>query len=397
MYEIVFLIACWTIVPVLLKQILGRRRNFVLNARPGYVNLETSALNEFIFQGFSNNAQDKSLRIMEAGMRNNYKKSSLFYNVGAIAAGICSVAGIATLSWNLLHVFTTFSTRTDMKVSNIMIPLVPGVTMPMTPSYIVPLSLSVLISAGLHELGHAIACAKEDIRIHSMGAFLVAPFLCGAYVRLPVDIQALSPGGRLRVWSAGIWHNVLLCFVLSLILSTPFMSFFDFISSPLYGTGQGAVIVEVQSSRSPLYGHVDASDVFVGINSHPVESVDQWYESIRDIASSSSSRGFCVNSEWISGDSTCCNDDDIDSNSKEEGDDVMCFRIAQSDFSANATCESVSSLSKMSKVSCSSENECKGDYECLFPDISQSERVVWIDISRGEDVSHSVYEHSFFL
>ena len=189
-----------------------------------------------------------------------------------------------------------------------MVPLVPGVTMPMTLSYVLPLSLSILMSAGIHEIGHAIACAKEGIRIQSMGAFLMAPFLCGAYVRLPMEVQAMAPRRRLRVWSAGIWHNVLLCLVLILMLSTPFTWFLGIISSPLYSrSGRGAVILEVPSVNSPLYGHVETSDMLVGIGSHSVGSVDEWYESIRDIAASSTkTSGFCVSSTWISQDSSCC-------------------------------------------------------------------------------------------
>ena len=278
--EIGILILVWTILPILLKQILRRCTRTSVSAKPGYVNVETRRFNETIFQRFRPVQEQKSLptTTMRTKFHRKIEHENWFYDVGTFAAGTCSILGISTLSWNLLRVFFSSTTSSSNEQSNIMVPLVPGVTMPMTLSYVLPLSLSILMSAGFHEIGHAIACAREGIRIQSMGAFLMAPFLCGAYVRLPIEVQAMAPRRRLRVWSAGIWHNVLLCLVLMLILSTPFTWFLGFISSPLYSrSGRGAVVLEVPSLNSPLYGHVEMSDTFVGIGPHSVGSVDQWY------------------------------------------------------------------------------------------------------------------------
>jgi S2P endopeptidase len=420
--EIGWLIMVWTVVPLSLRFLLFRLRVFrnmvskqrlSLTIRPGYVRAETTLLNDRIYEVFKVESRF-SLPTMDSSSKShntNYNNNNLFYDVGVFVAAVCSIAGVIILTWNLLDAATRFATSPitpstptpseNIIEPNIMIPLIPGVTMPMTMTYILPLIVSILLTAGFHEIGHAIASAREGVKIQSIGMFMAAPVLCGAYVRLPLDIQTLAPRKQLRVWSAGIWHNILLCVLLSLLLSTPFMWLFHFISSPFYSTGQGAVMLET-SFNSPLHGHVETSDVFVGLGGHSVRSVNDWYDSILEVTSSSSPSGFCVKEEWIlSGESNCC-EEEYDSATI---DMMMCFRVDQSFIKdihnssssslSSVTCGSVSSLSSISNKLCTTTRECrseKDDEHCVIPEnIIENERVVWIDIRRNKDVSRSVF------
>lgn len=382
------------------------RRLSMMTIRPGYLSLETTSFNEAIFK-FGNNRY-QSLPTS----KDSSSQTSLFYNIGVFSSVLCSILGFFLLSRNLfLHATLFFessspdSTTTATRPTNMLVPLIPGITIPMTFAYIIPLSVSILISAGFHELGHAIASAREGVRIQSIGMFLVAPFLCGAYVRLPHQFQGLAPRKKLRVWSAGIWHNILLCLILFVMTSSPMMWIFRFVSIPLYSTGNGAVMLE-SFSISPLHGYVEASDVLVGLGGHSIRSVSDWYDSIRDLSSSASSRrdGFCVDKEWTSERSsltTCCEFQE------EEDPDVMCFQHLRSGSSSdgkeiaadkkseskNLFCGSVSSLARVSKELCSSSSQCSdSNQECVAPvQLDINERIVWIDVRRQEGISRSIY------
>lgn len=70
--------------------------------------------------------------------------------------------------------------------------------------------MSFLFFSIIHEAGHAIAAVKEDVRVLGFGLFVMF-ILPAAFVDLPTDqLLALRPMGQLRVFAAGIWHNIVL-------------------------------------------------------------------------------------------------------------------------------------------------------------------------------------------
>ena len=64
-----------------------------------------------------------------------------------------------------------------------------------------------------HEFGHAIAASREQVRVNGFGIFLMFIFP-GAYVDLCSDhLMILSPLRQLRIFCAGVWHNLILVFM----------------------------------------------------------------------------------------------------------------------------------------------------------------------------------------
>lgn len=105
----------------------------------------------------------------------------------------------------------------------------------------------------MHEIGHAIAASREQVRVNGFGIFLVAIFP-GAYVDLCQDhIFVISPLRQLRIFCAGVWHNfVLVLFALTLIQAHPYATKYLF--------DKKAHIVSI-SAESPLASSVKINSI----------------------------------------------------------------------------------------------------------------------------------------
>ncbi|CAD5222453.1 unnamed protein product [Bursaphelenchus xylophilus] len=126
------------------------------------------------------------------------------------------------------------------------IPVIPGVNIPI---HHLPMFVFVLIIAGvLHELGHALAALCANVRLNGFGFFLIAIY-AGAFTELDTEeLNRASLAQKLRIYCAGVWHNVVLAFIGVLVLWTlPYTLF------PLFTTGAGVIVKEVDKS-SGLYG-----------------------------------------------------------------------------------------------------------------------------------------------
>lgn len=61
-----------------------------------------------------------------------------------------------------------------------------------------------------HELGHAVSAVSENIRVLGFGVIILF-LIPAAYVDLPTDqLKTKSNLQKLRVFSAGVWHNIIL-------------------------------------------------------------------------------------------------------------------------------------------------------------------------------------------
>jgi len=69
--------------------------------------------------------------------------------------------------------------------------------------------MSTILSIAFHEFGHAIAAASEGVEIEYVAIF-VAVLFPGAFVALNYDLLQNRPlFSMLRIYCAGIWHNVM--------------------------------------------------------------------------------------------------------------------------------------------------------------------------------------------
>lgn len=89
----------------------------------------------------------------------------------------------------------------------------------------------------VHELGHALAAAREDVQLFGLGIliFFTIPI---AYVHISNEqLVALPLKNQFRVTCAGIWHNIILATVAAAILV-----FSTWLWAPLYSLGYGVYV-----------------------------------------------------------------------------------------------------------------------------------------------------------
>lgn len=111
----------------------------------------------------------------------------------------------------------------------------PGVDVPFNEIgyYIVTLAICSIV----HELGHALAAAREDVQLFGLGMLIIF-IIPIAYVHLSNEqLVSLPLRNQLRVTCAGIWHNIILATVAAAILV-----FSTWLWSPLYNLGSGVYV-----------------------------------------------------------------------------------------------------------------------------------------------------------
>ena len=168
----------------------------------------------------------------------------VWFHVGLVLVGIGSFFAIGVLFVNFVLVLVTpgsplppVPTRSDLNLTArgpiaaaapapsgaparalsepLLMPLIPGLNMPL--AYLGYLIVALVVSSVVHELGHAMAAVGEGLVVHRCGAILVY-VLPGAFVQIDETINYSLPVRQLRVYTAGAWHNVVLCVACYLVL-----------------------------------------------------------------------------------------------------------------------------------------------------------------------------------
>ncbi|XP_062216827.1 membrane-bound transcription factor site-2 protease homolog isoform X2 [Phragmites australis] len=170
--------------------------------------------------------------------------------------------------------------------------------------------ISTILSIAFHEFGHAIAAASEGVQIEYVAIF-VALLFPGALVALNYDLlQNLHLFSMLRIYCAGIWHNVMLCAVCVLMtLLLPVVLY------PLYVSGDGLMVVGIPQT-SPLSEYLYAHDVILSVDGLKITTTDEWIkmldqstteknsgpeflEGSQRYVATSSGKGYCVPNSWM--------------------------------------------------------------------------------------------------
>ncbi|KAM0871241.1 hypothetical protein ACQ4PT_039518 [Festuca glaucescens] len=169
---------------------------------------------------------------------------------------------------------------------------------------------STILSIAFHEFGHAIAAASEGVQMEYVAIFIAVVFP-GALVALNYDLlENLSLFSMLRIYCAGIWHNVMLCAACVLMtLLLPVVLY------PLYTSGDGLTVMGVPQT-SPLSGSLSVHDVILSVDGLNIRRTDDWMKmldegsvekaSSRDFlggsqsyGATSSGKGYCVPNSWL--------------------------------------------------------------------------------------------------
>lgn len=169
--------------------------------------------------------------------------------------------------------------------------MLPGVNLPLNEIgyYVAALG----ISSAVHEIGHAFAAVLEDVPVLGFGFHLLLT-LPIAYTELATDqVNSLRTWRKLRVFCAGVWHNIILAAFSFLLLSTLSVVFL-----PFYDIDQSVTVTSIKPD-SPLLGEkgVAIDDIITDINDCKVTSVYTWYtclgETIRNPPA------YCIPSEYV--------------------------------------------------------------------------------------------------
>lgn len=305
----------------------------------------------------------------------------IWFNIGAIA-------GILLVLPSILILITTIKNNAsyhsgDLKDEQILTTLLPGVNLPISemPFYVITLVFCIIF----HELGHALAAVGEEAKVLGCGLTVIG-VLPAAFVDLSTEqMLSLHPWQQLKVFCAGIWHNVVLMFVAVLLLIL-----LPFVFSIGYMYGSGVAIQHIQE-WFPSSG-LTAGDHIIAVNDCHVLDDNSWYDCLNKI-SDTPQMGFCVQDSYLESYSwnttgihfymehiECCPATD------KKG---LCFawinpRSERQKIKSFA-CLPARRLLSQSNGLCFSEEECDMGFACIQPAIENSTRLVQVSRSGKEN------------
>jgi S2P endopeptidase len=173
--------------------------------------------------------------------------------------------------WTLMsfifeHFYETIQLNSVPEVKAVL----PGVNIPISDFWVY--FLSIVFSSTLHELGHAMAAAQEDVQLISVGVY-VFTIIPVAFVQLNTEhLNNLAITKRLRIYCAGVWHNI----------ATALVALLLFFSAPIlfniaYETGVG-VRVTGFTDESPLKDvrGLEIDDIVTSVNGCEIKNSNDW-------------------------------------------------------------------------------------------------------------------------
>uniref|UniRef100_A0AAZ3SE23 Membrane-bound transcription factor site-2 protease n=1 Tax=Oncorhynchus tshawytscha TaxID=74940 RepID=A0AAZ3SE23_ONCTS len=165
--------------------------------------------------------------------------------------------------------------------------VVPGINLPV--SQLAYFFSALLVSGVIHELGHAVAAIREQVRVNGFGVFVFVVYP-GAFVDLfTTHLNLISPAQQLRIFCAGVWHNFVLC-----VAALCFLFLLPVFLFPVYYTGAGALVTEVvQGSPADGPRGLSIGDMVTGLEDCDVRTVEDW-NSCLTIHTHTPQTGYCV-------------------------------------------------------------------------------------------------------
>jgi len=304
------------------------------------------------------------------------KKCKNFYKYGTVISLVLIIPSLIFLIWNLYKIINLAwpsSTQQEDQIDKpsadkvnirdelIFQPVIPGVTFPM--SEIGVYGFSLFLSTVFHELGHALAADCQDVKILGYGLLIIF-IVPAAYVDLSTaELTSLSLTDQLKVYTAGIWHNL----VLSLIA---FLLFFTVpsLTKPFYDyKNKGVVILglKLNSSVSGPSG-LELGQVLIAVNDCPVNKIADFYGCIKSELGQPD-KGFCLPRSTIDdlNCQECCNQKNA-TFLAFQGSNPYCLPVRL------ATNSSVQFCNQKDSITCLDEN-----HECIKPVLAYPHENLW--------------------
>ncbi|CAK1585672.1 unnamed protein product [Parnassius mnemosyne] len=278
--------------------------------------------------------------------------------------------------------------------------VLPGVNIPTSDFWVYLLAIG--MSSIFHELGHALAAAQEDVQLIAVGVyvFTIIPI---AFVQLNTEhLNSLAITKRLRIYCAGVWHNVVMAFMAMLL----------FFSAPIlfniaYQTDVGVKVVDF-TEDSPLKEArgFNVGDVVTSINGCDIKNANDWSYCLH-IAHDR--YGICTSAEFIA------QNDEIMMETVKENDVVECCRkdnlysfcfeymepkvVIDSVLPGQYSCLKPRDMVKNKLAKCTESNgySCPRSMHCLKPSLNNHTYLIIIE--RKDDnavlylgLPHDLYE-----
>ena len=251
---------------------------------PPFVAYESAYFNNFLYYVASSKRRDElpttisSRRIRSSRVR----CCRQFYRCGSFVGLLTSVASTSLLLFILFQsIITILPTDDSVATSStsVLTPLVPGVNVPYI--HMVYIFIGYAVSTVVHEFGHALAMATVGAHIERMGWFLMCG-LPGAYVSCDANtVNALKPHRALRIYFAGVWHNVLL--LLCTVATVYAWRWTPIVPSLFYRSGDGVHVVSINSDSTAtqlwVQAGVSVGSRIVSVNDLPTSSLEE-YENV---------------------------------------------------------------------------------------------------------------------
>ncbi|XP_037296212.1 LOW QUALITY PROTEIN: membrane-bound transcription factor site-2 protease-like [Manduca sexta] len=189
--------------------------------------------------------------------------------------------------------------------------MLPGINIPASDFWVYFLAIG--FSTVFHELGHAMAAAQEDVQLLSVGVY-VFTIIPVAFVQINTEhLNSLAVTKRLKIYCAGVWHNI----------ATALVALLLFFSAPIlfniaYETGVGVRVVDF-TADSPLKSArgLEKDDIITSVNGCDIKSSNDWMYCLH---MAHERFGLCTSAEFVA------QNDEIMMETVKENDVVECCR-----------------------------------------------------------------------
>ena len=350
-------------------------------------------LRRFRFLSYTNILEQCGVTFSFAYMRcYTTKFNKLFYVLGNTSKSVCrcwfalgALVGVLLMVLSfLVLIFTLYQAiiATDSS-QQVLTPVMPGVNLPW--SDVLYYFITLIVCGIFHEAGHALAASTEQVRVNGFGIFMLFLYP-GAFVDLDSEhLSVISPRRQLKIYCAGVWHNVILVLcAMGLLWGLPYLL------APFYSTGMGTVVTSV-AHDSVLAGKMEPGTVIQRLNGCPIHSPTDWLACL-DHTSQTPQIGYCLAEDILS------NRPNYHENQTllaEDGTRECCEKTSLTDICFHTYSHTRQHIYQCltarvvtARKTCSSSRDCKElvEHSCVFPAISPPSKLVRISCTPGKDV-----------